>query len=337
MLRPTSRCSEFLSFLSHHPQGFIVQPIPYPGHIELSSVVFPWRQLRQQGLFFSECPTLTTLTLDANPTNPTTLPDNFTRSGISKFSRFTSTASYLSNLYLTETSLTAFKDHQYRPDAPVDVSSAGPQYLSPFNLQPREKDQIYEELLIVGYFVQYLTRYLRWGYDQLPLHSLSSLVASQAHSPTYCLASGRVWFEHPTVWLSTCNEIKFVDKLHARDIAASKRREAWRYDWAEYERNSRVCLRLSERVYFRDLRQQGEAMARVVDQHLRAQNLSQLLQTGPGGQQGGRPTRTGPAAATGTATGAGPAASAGVVNTPTDEQLRRDNRKFQALLFQPRV
>jgi hypothetical protein len=49
-------CLHYLSFLSNHALGFLVQSIPFPGQIDLASVVFSKDHLLNNKLYFSKKP-----------------------------------------------------------------------------------------------------------------------------------------------------------------------------------------------------------------------------------------------------------------------------------------
>jgi hypothetical protein len=113
--------------------------------------------------------------------------------------------------------------------------------VSPYSFE--EYDPYYKQLIIIGYYLQYLVRYYGWEYKKLPLHGLSSVIFD-GYSPTYCTASGNVWFDHPIVSYASCYTPKQIDKFHLRDM-----KKPTKLDWKEYEKNNRMCLRLSPSLY----------------------------------------------------------------------------------------
>jgi hypothetical protein len=113
--------------------------------------------------------------------------------------------------------------------------------VSPYSFD--DYDPYYKQLIIVGYYLQYLVRYYGWEYKKLPLNGLSSVIFD-GYSPTYCVASGNIWFDHPIVSFAACYTPKQIDKFHLRDL-----KKPTKLDWKEYEKNNRMCLRLNPSLY----------------------------------------------------------------------------------------
>jgi hypothetical protein len=59
-------------------------------------------------------------------------------------------------------------------------------------------------------------------------------------SPTWCLAGGNVWFDHPDVGSVRCYSQETVDAIRALDNPTNSI-----FDWKFFEENDRICLRFS--------------------------------------------------------------------------------------------
>jgi hypothetical protein len=100
-----------------------------------------------------------------------------------------------------------------------------------------------------GYFTEYLVRRKLWKFERLPINGLRSIVF---HGPslTWCLASGNVWFDHPTVSKVRCYSHKIVSKIRAVD----SNQVNTLFDWTQFDEKDQICLRFS---YAGFLRNQG--------------------------------------------------------------------------------
>lgn len=87
-----------------------------------------------------------------------------------------------------------------------------------------------------GYLTEYLVRFRQWSYVRLPIDGMKSIIF-HGPSPTWCIASGNVWFDYPEVNKVGCLSHKTVGQLHSSDY----------YDWNRYygRDSPRICLRLT--------------------------------------------------------------------------------------------
>lgn len=74
-------------------------------------------------------------------------------------------------------------------------------------------------------------------------------------SPTLCIASGNVWFDHPRENKVGCLSHATVLRLHQRDMsgaAAGENEGQAGFDWEHFFRPAglRICLRLSQYGFF---------------------------------------------------------------------------------------
>jgi hypothetical protein len=84
-----------------------------------------------------------------------------------------------------------------------------------------------------------------WSYLRLPIDGLRSVIF-HGPSPTLCIASGNVWFDHPHVDKVGCFTREAVIRLHKAD----ERGKRARYDWNDFYRsNPQICLRLSKTAF----------------------------------------------------------------------------------------
>jgi hypothetical protein len=255
--------------MASHSNGFITQPIPEPGKIEWTSVVFPWKELIQLPVSFSKQCNIFIYFFEFL-FSPSFL-ENFTYHGMTTYSKLTYQPSYLNSLFSTEFKLTNSHPvgnpmHYIEPKEKLTEKT---RFFSPFNLKVIEEDVFYQELLKTSYFIQYLVRYLHWSYQKIPIQGLSHLITNPMHSPTYCVASGGIWFDHPVTSLSSCNKIKFIDKLHVKDPPKNPK-----YDWKEYEKNNRMCLRFTKDWYYQELKGNSPIVERILLKYDQAHSIN---------------------------------------------------------------
>lgn len=84
-----------------------------------------------------------------------------------------------------------------------------------------------------------------WNYYRLPLDGLRSIVF-HGPSPTWCIASGNVWFDHPKVSKVGCYSHATVMKL------IYHKTQGGMYDPGTYFRD-RLCLRLSSHGFNKEM------------------------------------------------------------------------------------
>ena len=90
-----------------------------------------------------------------------------------------------------------------------------------------------------GYLTEYLVNYRDWTYHRLPLDGLRSTVF-HGPSPSWCIASGNVWFDHPDVHKVSCYSQRTVDTMRLNDTGSP-----YVFDWYFFTWKDRVCLRFS--------------------------------------------------------------------------------------------
>eukprot|EP01034_Spumella_vulgaris_P023118 gene23118-29311_t len=95
-----------------------------------------------------------------------------------------------------------------------------------------------------GYLTEYLVRNRLWSYLRLPIDGLQSVIF-HGPSPTLCIASGNVWFDHPHVDKVGCYSRRTVFRIHQLD----GRGKQSRYDWGDFFKSSGICLRLSKHSF----------------------------------------------------------------------------------------
>jgi hypothetical protein len=79
----------------------------------------------------------------------------------------------------------------------------------------------------------------------LPIDGLQSVVF-HGPSPTLCIASGNVWFDHPHVDKVGCYTRETVLRMHKVD----GRGKSARYDWSDFfQTTPQICLRLSKTAF----------------------------------------------------------------------------------------
>lgn len=93
-----------------------------------------------------------------------------------------------------------------------------------------------------GYFYQYLFLNAHWKYYTLPIDGLKSLIF-HGPSPTWCIASGNIWLDHPYVYHVNCYSPFAIEKLRYWDQNGKL------FDWDNYENNEHRCLRYTEYGY----------------------------------------------------------------------------------------
>ncbi len=94
-----------------------------------------------------------------------------------------------------------------------------------------------------GYFTEYLTIHRGWKYLKLPVDGMRSIVF-HGPSPLWCVAAGHVWFSHPFV-----NKVKCFTQRVADAIRVADKRDTKVFDWYHFDKNDRVCLRLTQYGY----------------------------------------------------------------------------------------
>ena len=118
-----------------------------------------------------------------------------------------------------------------------------------------------------GYMVEHLMKKAYWSYARLPIQGLSSIVF-HGPSPTWCLASDMIWFDHPQVFKVRCIPLSIVNQIRQNDqkllattttfgIAGknvskslSLQRQQSVFDWEFFEtQGKRMCLRFSEQAF----------------------------------------------------------------------------------------
>lgn len=85
---------------------------------------------------------------------------------------------------------------------------------------------------------------------QLQMNELNSLIF-HGPSPTWCIASGNVWFDHPLVNYVGCLTHKTLSILLEAEnkLDPSQRILDWDHYLAKNQLPSQMCLRLSEKYY----------------------------------------------------------------------------------------
>jgi hypothetical protein len=101
-----------------------------------------------------------------------------------------------------------------------------------------------QEGALDGYFSQYLVRNRGWSYSSLAMDGLRSTVFDGL-SPTYCVATRRVWFDHACSEKAGCLSPDTVQRIYGRDTASGVER----YDWHSFYAGYNYCLRYSERGF----------------------------------------------------------------------------------------
>lgn len=91
-----------------------------------------------------------------------------------------------------------------------------------------------------GYFTEYLVHVRLWTYKRLPIDGLKSIVF-HGPSPTWCIASGHVWFDHPEVAKVRCYSQKTANSIRHVDVPPK-----FIFDWQYFDEQERLCLRFSQ-------------------------------------------------------------------------------------------
>jgi hypothetical protein len=105
--------------------------------------------------------------------------------------------------------------------------------------------------------IEYLVKYRFWKYEQLPVAGLKSIIF-HGPSPTWCIASGNIWFDHPRVNRVRCLTPLIVTILRQQDqltngIMTSSgsimRRDHTLFDWNYFDSHEQICLRFHEKSH----------------------------------------------------------------------------------------
>lgn len=96
-----------------------------------------------------------------------------------------------------------------------------------------------------GYLTEYLVRNRRWPYQRLPIDGMKSIVY-HGPSPTLCIASGNVWFDHPHVNKVECLTHKKLAELKGKDGLSNSPAV---YDWHSFQNTGKVCIRLTKEAF----------------------------------------------------------------------------------------
>ena len=94
-----------------------------------------------------------------------------------------------------------------------------------------------------GYFIQHLVRNRGWSYSRLALDGLRSIVFDGT-SPTYCIASGNIWYDHRCSSQAGC-----VTHATARALHAAEGYQKSAHDWMSFYSGDQICLRLNQVVF----------------------------------------------------------------------------------------
>lgn len=88
-----------------------------------------------------------------------------------------------------------------------------------------------------------------WSYSRLAVDGLRSIVF-HGPSPTLCIASGNVWFDHPRENMASCMSHETIFKLYSKDVSSKAINEGRALlDWQTFFSGGRTCLRLSQYGY----------------------------------------------------------------------------------------
>lgn len=88
-----------------------------------------------------------------------------------------------------------------------------------------------------GNFIEFLYLHRNWEYLNLANDGLKSMIF-HGPSPTWCIASGNVWFDHPHVNSVKCYNIVRINRLLHLNRGN-------RFDWGYYHQSGHMCLRFS--------------------------------------------------------------------------------------------
>jgi len=112
-----------------------------------------------------------------------------------------------------------------------------------------------------GYLTQHLVTHRYWTYERLPIDGLRSIVF-HGPSPTWCIASGNVWFDHPKSGQVRCYPPYVLQALRKIDSSHQSI-----FDWDYYEHHDRVCLRFSAFGYGKFTESQNHPKSKVSSHH----------------------------------------------------------------------
>lgn len=115
--------------------------------------------------------------------------------------------------------------------------------------------------------IEYLMIKGFWRYERLPLQGLKSIVF-HGPSPTWCIASGMVWFDHPKVNRVRCIPAPTVKRIREDDKspvsveyrvnplipvnAVTAQKTFTVFDWNYFDtQGKRLCLRFSQQAFAR--------------------------------------------------------------------------------------
>jgi len=102
--------------------------------------------------------------------------------------------------------------------------------------------------------VEYLVKKAYWNDARLPIQGLSSIVF-HGPSPTWCLASGMIWFDHPDVLKVRCIPMSIIKHIHEEDHDHDHdhpiiQRNHSIFDWSYFEsQGKKMCLRFSQPAF----------------------------------------------------------------------------------------
>jgi hypothetical protein len=119
-----------------------------------------------------------------------------------------------------------------------------------------------------GYLTEYLVNHRYWTYRRLAIDGLKSIVF-HGPSPSWCIAGGNVWFDHPEVSKVRCYSQRTVDTLRLIDIPPK-----YVFDWTHFEQKDRVCLRFTHHGFHRSKRTYRMSPVAQQAQQMRKDNNS---------------------------------------------------------------
>lgn len=90
-----------------------------------------------------------------------------------------------------------------------------------------------------GYLTEYLVKEKSWSYKRLGIDGLKSVVF-HGPSPTWCIAEGHIWFDHPDVNGVRCYRMSTIQALRMSDSPQQPV-----FDWEYFDQNDQICLRFS--------------------------------------------------------------------------------------------
>jgi hypothetical protein len=107
--------------------------------------------------------------------------------------------------------------------------------------------------------IEYLMLKALWRYARLPLDGLRSIVF-HGPSPTWCVASGMVWFDHPKVNRVRCIPQPIVQRIRSEDKIADSsflkntvlQKAYGLFDWQYFDQDGKKwCLRFTKEAFNR--------------------------------------------------------------------------------------